>query len=352
MTTLASTHRRLRLPLLTLAACLLGNFAVHSEPATPDPQMKVVLDKLASLGGKPIETLSPEEARKQPSPAAAVMAIMKEKGMKVPDYAGDIDDTTLKLGDSEVKARIYTPKGDGPFPAVLYIHGGGWVIADIATYEASSRAVAIGTGAVVISTEYRKGPENKFPAAHNDTVGAYEYILGNAKKLKINPDKVAVMGESAGGNMAIDVCLAAKAKGLPMPVHQVLVYPVADVVAKTSPSLEENANAKPLNKATLGWFTKHYLNSEADGADIRMSPALAGEKLKGLPPATIIAAQIDPLTSSGEKLAAALKAQGVSVKYQLYTGVTHEFFGMGAVLDKAKQAEDLVNNDLKTAFGM
>jgi acetyl esterase len=343
--------RHLLQPVLTLAVGLCCLAAGYSQ-SNPDPQMKAVMDKLASLNPKPIESLSAEDARHEPSPAIAAMAVMKDKGLTPPEYNGDIDNTELKLGTGDVKARIYTPKSDGPHPAILYIHGGGWVIADIATYESSARALAIGTGAVVVSTHYRQGPENKFPAAHNDTIGAYEWILGNAEKLKIDPKKVAVVGESAGGNMAIDICMAAQEKKLTPPVYQVLVYPVSEASAKTSPSMEENKNAKPLNTAMLFWFNKNYLNSDADAADIRMSPALAGEKLKGLPPATIIAAEIDPLRSGVEKLSQALQAQGVPVHYQLFPGVTHEFFGMGAVVDKAKQAEDLVNSDLKKAFGL
>ena len=340
---------RLCFPALTIAASLTALPAVYSM-GKPDPQMQVVLDKLTSQNPKPIESLSPEEARKQPNAATATLAVMKDKGIKVPDYAGEIDNTTFKLGDSKIDVRIYTPKGTGPFPAILYIHGGGWVIADLDTYEASSRELAINTGAVVVSADYRKGPENKFPAAHNDTVGAYEYILGNAAKLKIDPKHIAVVGESAGGNMALAVCLAAKEKNLAMPVYQVLVYPVADVASPTSPSIEENKDAKPLNSAMMQWFGKHYLNGPADASDPRMSPALAGEKLKGLPPATIIAAEIDPLLSGVEALNKALQAAGVKVNYQYYSGVTHEFFGMGTVLDKAKQAEDVVNADLKAAF--
>ena len=344
-------HHRLLSPALTIALGLCSLAAGHAQ-SKPDPQKQAVLDKLASLNPKPIESLSAEDARHEPSPAAAALSVMKDKGLTPPKYNGDIDDTELKLGTGEVKAQIYSPKSDGLHPAILYIHGGGWVIADLATYEATPRALAIGTGAVVVSTHYRQGPENKFPAAHDDTVGAYEWMLGNAEKLKIDPKKIAVVGESAGGNMAIDICMAAVEKKLTPPIYQVLIYPVSDAAAPTSPSLEEYKNAKPLNTAMMKWFGKNYLKNDADAADIRMSPALAGEKLKGLPPATIIAAEIDPLRSGVEKLSQALQAQGVKVNYKMYPGVTHEFFGMGAIVDKAKDAEDLVNSDLKKAFGL
>lgn len=345
-----SIHHCLLLPALTISVGLCSLAAGYSQ-AKPDPQMQAVLDKLASLQPKAVESLSAEDARHEPSPADAAAAVMKDKNLTPPKYDGDIDNTELKLGTGNVKAQIYSPKSDGLRPGILYIHGGGWVIADLATYEASPRALAIGTGAVVVSTHYRQGPESKFPAAHNDTVGAYEWMLGNAEKLKIDPKKIAVVGESAGGNMAVDICMAAVEKKLTPPIYQVLIYPVSDAAAQSSPSMEAYKDAKPLNTPMLKWFAKNYLNNDAEAADIRMSPALAGEKLKGLPPATIIAAEIDPLLSGIEKLSQALQAQGVKVNYKMYPGVTHEFFGMGAVVDKAKEAEDLVNNDLKKAFG-
>lgn len=141
--------------------------------------MKAVLDELAALGGKPIETLSPEEARKQPSPADAVAQLMKKQGKKDPEVVRQVDNTKITIGDHSVAVRIYTPKGDGPFPVILYIHGGGWVIADLDTYDASPRALCDAVGAIVVSTHYRQGPENKFPASHEDVFGGYQAVVKN-----------------------------------------------------------------------------------------------------------------------------------------------------------------------------
>ena len=151
--------------------------------------------------------------------------------------------------------------------------------------------------------------------------------------------------------MAAAICLMAKEKGMQMPVHQLLVYPVADMTGAPAPSVAENAAAKPLNKPMLDWFTKHLLAKPEDAKDPHLSLLLAGDALKGLPPATIILAQIDPLRSGGEALAKALQEAGVKVNLKSYDGVAHEFFGMGAVVDKAREAMGVAAADLKTAFG-
>ncbi len=337
---------------ITAASLLALTVTSHAQQgAPPDPQMKAVLDELASLGGKPIAELSPEDARKQPSPADAVSALMKKQDKKGPEPVGDVDNTSVTLGDHKVPVRIYTPKGDGPFPVILYIHGGGWVIADLDTYDASPRALCNAANAIVISTHYRQAPEAKFPAAHEDVFGVYQWVVKNEGKRNYDSKKVAVVGESAGGNMAAAVSMMAKEQGMLMPVYQVLVYPVSDVSKMDTPSYQENAEAKPLNKAMMAWFGKHTLAKPEDAQNPRLSLLLAGDALKAMPPTTIILAQIDPLRSEGEKLAELLQQAGVKVNVKSFDGVTHEFFGMGAVVDKAKEAQSVAAADLKAAFG-
>lgn len=315
----------------------------------PDPQMKAVLDELQSLGGKPIETLTAEEARKQPSPTDAVMALMKKQDKKGPEKVADVDNISIKLSDHDLKGRVYKPAGDGPFPVILYIHGGGWVIADLDTYDATPRALANAVGAIVISTHYRQAPEFKFPAAHEDAFGAYQWVLENGHRWNGNTKQVAVVGESAGGNMAASVCIMAQAKGMQMPVHQVLIYPVADTGMDT-PSYKENADAKPLNAPMMKWFADQTFAKPEDAMDPKVA-LLKAKTLAGLPPATIVTAGIDPLRSEGEMLAKKLEGDGVAVSYKNYGGVTHEFFGMAAVVDKAKEAQEFVAGELKKAFG-
>ena len=322
-------------------------------PATnpvPDADMGKVLDKLATLGGKPIATLDPLEARKQPTPADAVKAVMTDAGMSTaPDPSVTTKDVTYKAAAGMQKARIYTPAGaKGPLPVVLYIHGGGWVIADIDTYDASPRALAKGANAIVVSIEYRHAPEAKFPAAHDDANAAYQWVLANAAKWGGDPKKVAVVGESAGGNMAVDVAIAARDKGWEAPLAVVAIYPVANTSPDTA-SKKAFTTAKPLNTPMLDWFFKYTLAKPDQAADPRLN--LVAADLKGLPPTTIILAQIDPLRDDGVGLADKLRAAGVKVDLKEYTGVTHEFFGMGSVVAKAKAAEDYAASQLKAAFG-
>ncbi len=338
--------------ILTFAALAASTSMLIAEPgpSKPNKQMQAVLDQLQELGGKPIESLTPVEARKQPTPADAVKKLMKEQGLKGPEPVADVKDTKVTAGDHSVPVRIYTPKGDGPFPVILYIHGGGWVIADLDTYDATPRALANAVGAIVVSTHYRLAPEHKFPAAHEDVFSVYQAVLKNDWKRNYDPKRIAVVGESAGGNMAIGVCMMAKKQGVALPLHQVLVYPVSDVTDMDSPSYLENAEAKPLNKAMMEWFGKHTLATPEDAMNPLLSPALDGDALKGLPPATIITAQIDPLRSDGDKLGKALTGAGVKVKHKNYDGVTHEFFGMAAVVDEAKEAQQFAAADLKKAL--
>ena len=231
---------------------------------------------------------------------------------------------------------------------VLYIHGGGWVIADIDVYDSSPRALAKAANAIVVSIEYRHAPEAKFPAAHDDANAAYQWVVANAAKWGGDPKRLAIVGESAGGNMAITVAMAARDKGWPAPLIVLAVYPVANTSMDTA-SKKQFAAAKPLNTPMLTWFFKHTLASPDQAGDPRLN--LVAGKLDGLPPTTIILAQIDPLHDDGVGLADTLTAAGVTVDLKEYPGVTHEFFGMGAVVPGAKQAEDYAAAKLKAAFG-
>jgi acetyl esterase/lipase len=310
--------------------------------------MQAVLDQLAALDPKPITQLPAAEARKQPSPADAVKALLRKQGQSTaPMPVGNVVNRTVPGPGGQIPVRIYTPKGAGPFPVVVYYHGGGWVIADLDTYDASARAMTNMANAIVVSSHYRQGPEHKFPAAHEDAFAAYRWTLKNARSFKGNPSKVAVMGESAGGNLAAAVSMMARDSSVQLPVYQVLVYPIAGYDLNT-PSYQENADAKPLNKPMMQWFFEKYLRTPADGKSPLID--LVHANLEGLPPATVITAQIDPLRSEGQQLAEKLKAAGTEVEFRNYDGVTHEFFGMGTVVDEAKQAEQQAAAGLKQGF--
>jgi acetyl esterase len=314
-----------------------------------EPHMQKVLDALASLGGKPIEALTPEEARKQPTPADAVKKVLEQMGKSTDPEAGvTVKDMTIPGPIGDIPIHIFTPEGKGPFPIMVYYHGGGFVIADTKTYEASPRALAKTSKAIMVAVDYHQAPENKFPAAANDAYAAYSWIRMHAREFNGNPKRVAVGGESAGGNLATVVSMMARDKKETLPVHQLLVYPVVNNDFNT-PSYQRNEQAKPLNKPMMQWFFKHYSSKEEDGNNPYAVPMKA-TTLRGLPPATVIAAEIDPLLSEGKAYADRLKKDGVKVTYKEYTGVTHEFFGMGAVVPKAKEAEMLAADQLKKAF--
>lgn len=335
---------------LPLLASFMIQGGLHAKTAMeqPNTQMKAVLDELSEKKGKPIETLSADDARRQPTPTDAVMSLLKDMKKPItPEKVAKVEDRSIKGANGDIVARFYFPEGTGPMPVIVYYHGGGWVIATNETYDATPRALANRAKAIVISPEYRKAPENKFPAAHEDAFAAYKWVIENAASFNGDPAKVAVAGESAGGNMAMNVAIMARDQKMALPVHELLIYPVAST-DMTTESFKKNADAKPLNKAMMTWFSKQYLNSMDEAKDPRMN--LVAANLKGLPPTTIITAEIDPLRTGGKELSEKLRAAGVEVEYKNYDGVTHEFFGMAPVLDAAKNAQEFAGNELKDSF--
>ena len=317
--------------------------------AMPDDQMKRVLDAHAALGAKPLETLTPAEARKGPTPADAAKKVAADEGKPTaPDAAVASIDRTIPGPAGALPVRIYTPKsGSGPWPVVVYYHGGGWVIANKEVYDGGARAISKLANAVVVSVDYRQGPEHRFPAAHDDAIATYKWALANAASTKGDPKKVALAGESAGGGLAVATAIAARDMKLQQPTSVVAVYPIAGTDTNTA-AYRENANAKPLSKPAMEWFFRNYLNGPQDYKDPRVN--LVAADLKGLPPVTIINAQIDPLRGDGELLADKLRTAGVDVEQKTYDGVAHEFFGMGTVVDKAKDAEQMAADALKKGW--
>ena len=321
-------------------------------PTRPNAEMQHVLDTLGSLGGKPIETLTPAQARRQPTPTDAVKAIMRERGIAM-DTAVTTEERSY--GDNPwQKVRIYHPAGHagmnhaaGGMPLVVYYHGGGWVIADLDTYDGAPRAMAKALNAIVISVEYRHAPEFKFPSQHEDAALAYRWVLSQAPAMGVDPRRIAFAGESAGGNLAVATAIYARDNRLTMPRAIVSVYPIADT-RNVLPSRIDSAAAKPLNTPMLGWFGNYYMRSMADAQDPRLN--LVRADLRRLPPVTIINASIDPLRSDGDNLAVALRRAGNSVVQRTYPGVTHEFFGMAPVVKTAAQAQMFAVQRLRPAL--
>lgn len=329
--------------------------AAAAEAPRPAPDMAAVLQTLTALGAKPIETLTPAEARRQPTPADAVMRVMRDRGIQPPESVAAVQARDLQADGAagQVPARLYTPAGTAagtPLPLIVYWHGGGWVIADLDTYDATPRALAAMTGAAVLSLHYRQAPENRFPAAHDDAVAAYRWALANAAQLGADARRVALVGESAGGNLALNVAIAARDGNFGRPAHVVAVYPVAGADTNT-PSYQLNANALPLSRAGMQWFVRHVFEREAQAQDPRLN--LVGRNdLRGLPPVTIVSAQIDPLLSEGETLATRLREAGVDVQQRTFPGSTHEFFGMATVVQGAQQAQAFAVERLRPALGL
>lgn len=314
------------------------------------PEMAVVIEKLVSYGDKPIESLTAVQARKNHTPTDAVMDMMKENNIPMPAPKVDTMGKEIPVAGGNIHLRIYTPKEKkDSYPVIVYYHGGGFVIANIDVYNASAQAMAEQVGAVVVSVAYRLAPEHKFPTAHDDAFAAYSWVVKNAASIKGDPKKIAVLGESAGGNLAVATAIKARDNGIMIPTHIVSVYPIANSDTKTD-SYMKQADDKPLNKPMMIWFTTNYTRTPADAKDPRIS--LVNANLKGLPATTIITDEYDPLHDDGIKLADKLKAAGVTVNSRNYDGVTHEFFGMATVVPQAKEAQAFAAGELKKAFGM
>lgn len=348
--------------LLTLTACNKNDDAdlgQNIDPTGPTPswgptikpQMQAIVEEMARLDSTPLYTLTPQQARTKPSIKDAVNSLLSKNNITAPDMQVDTSQRMIPgSGGTPIRAVIYRPQGaTGNLPVIVYYHGGGWVIANPEVYEASARALARNAGAIVVSVEYRKAPENKFPTAHMDSYEAYKWVRQNAASMNGDSSKVAVAGESAGGNMALNVSMMARDNNFPMPIHQLLVYPVANNDVTTA-SYNTYATAKPLSKPLVEWFVDKYFRTMSDG-DSKYISLVDVATLNGLPATTIIGAEIDPLQTEGKQLADKLSSVGVTTEYRLYEGVTHEFFGTYAIEPNAQDAQEYAASRLRSAFG-
>ena len=323
-----------------------GQMGIPASGAAADAQNQAVIAGLLSLGPRPIHTLTPAEARLQPTPADGVRVVLRQQDRPVTPPPGVLTrDISITGAAGPLPARVYTPAGAaGPLPVIVYFHGGGWVIGDRDVYDAGARGIAREGQAVVVSVDYRLAPENKFPAQHDDALAAYRWALANAASIGGDPARVGLAGESAGGNLAVVTAIAARDANLQRPIHVVSIYPIAGSDPNTA-SYRENANALPLGRAAMLWFFDKVARTPADLQDPRIN--LVGADLRGLPPTTLVLAQIDPLRSEGQMLARRLRASGVDVASRTWEGATHEFFGMDAVVQDAREAQRFVGNRLR-----
>ena len=302
-------------------------------PVTLDPDSAAVYKAFQDAGRPPYETLTPAEARAfylqgrvvtNPEPPE----LKSVAPLSIPSPAGAIP------------SRIYTPvklrQADGLAPCLVFFHGGGWVIGDLDSHDVVCRKLAHEGELIVISVDYRLAPEHKFPAAVDDAITATAWIAGNASRLGIDASRLMVGGDSAGGNLAAVVALAARDGNGPKIAGQVLIYPATDF-AMTHPSHQEPETSILLTHTVIKWFRDHYLNSPADGHDWRASPARA-ETMAGLPPAYVMTAGADPLRDEGNEYAERLQAAGVPVTFKTFPGQFHGFFTMGKLLQQANVA--------------
>ena len=319
-----------------------------------DPQAQAIVDAHSSLGPQPFEILEPAQARKQPGPDDAVKKVMADRGLTGPEPVGSVED--LKIPDAaggEQTLRVYKPEGVQPgAPIIVWIHGGGWVLFDIDTYDASCRGLANKTAAIVVSPGYRRAPEAVFPASHDDVLVAYRWTVANATTLGGDPTRIGIGGESVGGNMAPATVLQLAQAGEQLPVALVAVYPVT-TGEQFGESMQDAADGRPLNRALLSWMAMHAFEGQPDAAS---DPRIAllnwtDEQRKLMPPTMVITDERDVLRSQGQQFARDLEAAGVATTHGYYEGVMHEFFGASAVLDKAEQAQQDAAQHFLTAFG-
>jgi acetyl esterase len=314
--------------------------------AAPHPQVAAILELVAN---------SQLPAYHEVPPAVARRLYRDARGALTPDPPA-VESTRLLLvpgKEGPVPVRAYRPKGAGKdevLPALVYFHGGGWVIGDLDTHDAVCRTLANGARCAVFSVEYRKAPEAPFPAAVDDCFSALSFVSANSNSLKINPRQIAVGGDSAGGNLATVMALMAREAGAPAISFQLLIYPGADMRMK-HPSIKRNGEGYLLTEKVMAYFRGHYVPREADWLDWRVSPLLA-KSLKGLPPAFLLTAGFDPLVDEGKEYAERMQKEGVQVEYKNYPDMVHGFVTMGRVLDTANAALADCARALKKAWGM
>ena len=302
-----------------------------------DPAVRVILDQMVASGLKPFNEVSVEEAR------ASMLALAGASGEL--ENVARIEDRKVPGPRGDIPIRVYTPAGQLPLPLLVYFHGGGWVVGGIETHDGLCRQLANKAKAVVVSVDYRLAPEHPFPAAPEDSYAATRWVAEHARDLGGDAARIAVAGDSAGGNLAAVVSLMARDRGGPRLVHQVLIYPVVDAPCGNA-SYRDNANDYLLTAEMMDWFWNHY------GAADRhpLACPLRAPSLRELPPALVFTAEFDPLRDEGEAYAARLREDGVPVRLERYDGMIHGFFGMTALLEPARRAVDDAAATLRRAF--
>jgi acetyl esterase len=308
------------------------------------PDAQRVCEMIVASGRPPIETMTPAEAR-------AVYLAAKPILQPDPEPVAELAEVAAEGPAGPIPLRLYRgQQAEASQPALVYFHGGGWVIGDLESHDQLCRALANAVPCTVIAVHYRLAPEHKFPAAVEDAIAATRWIADHADRLKLDRKRLAVGGDSAGGNLAAVVCMAQRDSGGTQPVFQFLIYPGTDM-AMQSASIARHAEQLPLTRKGMQWFVDHYLRGPQDVNDWRASP-LRAANLRALPPALIITASFDPLRDEGEAFAEALAGAGVAVSLERFEGQVHGFITMGRIVADSRRAIDLGAARLREAFSL
>jgi acetyl esterase len=305
---------------------------------TLDPELQRLLQRQIASGARPLHQMSAAEARlarADPEPVGDDPSLLVDERL-IPGPGGDLP------------LRLYVPAGQRPLPALVWFHGGSWVVGGLNRNDAFCRELARSAGCLVVSVDYRLAPEHKFPAAVEDCYEATRWLAENAVALSADPTRLAVAGSSAGGNLAAAVALVARDRHGPQLVHQVLIYPVCDH-GSDLPSQRECGEGFGLGRADIAWAWHNYLGEDADGTHPYASPLRAPD-LAGLPSACVITAEYDPIRDEGEAYAARLIEGGVRVRRARYEGVNHGFLNSAPRLRQSVAAQALIVASLQEAF--
>jgi acetyl esterase len=306
------------------------------------PQVRAILDRLEQLGAPDLSTLDPQEARS---------AFEELRPDESSEDVGDVTDRTIPGPGGDLPIRVYEPESEGPHPALVYFHGGGWVVGNLDTHDSPCRHLTNAADCAVVSVDYRLAPEHPFPVPTEDAVAAVEWVAEHGEEIGVDSDRLAVGGDSAGGNLAAVAALVARDRGGPDIDRQVLIYP-ATSPSDDWPSTEEHADGQFLSRSEMEWFGDQFFESELDARNPYAFPLQACDH-GGLPPATVVTAEFDPLRDEGRAYAEALADAGVDVTHRNYEGMVHGFVGMleePANVDRAHEAVEEVGEDLRETF--
>ena len=307
-----------------------------------DPQVVAVLERIRAAGNPEYWQMTPEEARDWHNRKAAILDI-------APQPVAKTDDRRIAGPDGEIALRIYTPRpSDAPLPVLVWLHGGGHVVGSLGSYDALCRMLSRSADCIVVAVDYRLAPEHKFPAGVDDCFAALQWAGAHAADFGGDARRIAVGGDSAGGNLAAVCAILARDAGAPPLAFQLLVYP-RTAPDEESPSHHAFADGYLLTRKVIFWFHDHYRASDADRADFRYAPLLCPD-LSRLPPALVIVGECDPLRDDGVAYARALERAGAFVTLSQYDGMVHPFFSMGGAIDAGRLAHAEAAAALKQAF--